>query len=127
MIEKLQTTVFGEDQMSLISGPPSRLEMIHKINEIIDVVNQLSNKYQNENITINENDNFSNYRKCPICGHDLLDSIICTNPPIPKKDCINCGWSLTGKRENRLKYPVNESNACALDITLFNDNDGGNK
>lgn len=25
---------------------------------------------------------------CPKCGHDLLDSVICTNPPIPKKNVI---------------------------------------
>lgn len=22
---------------------------------------------------------------CSKCGHDLVDSVICTNPPIPKK------------------------------------------
>lgn len=28
---------------------------------------------------------------CPKCGHDLFNSVICTNPPIPKKECHNCG------------------------------------
>ena len=29
---------------------------------------------------------------CPKCGHDLMDEIICTDPPIPVKRCWKCGW-----------------------------------
>jgi hypothetical protein len=36
---------------------------------------------------------------CPKCGHDLQDLVICTYPPIPRKECHNCGWSWEGERE----------------------------
>ena len=36
---------------------------------------------------------------CPNCGHDLIDICICTYPPIPKKQCLNCGWFWEGKAE----------------------------
>ena len=36
---------------------------------------------------------------CPKCGHDLVDLVIATYPPIPKKECWNCGWSWTGEQE----------------------------
>lgn len=42
---------------------------------------------------------------CPKCGHDLRDLVICTNPPIPKKECFNCGWSWTGKAEEVIRVP----------------------
>ena len=29
---------------------------------------------------------------CPKCGADLLQTIICTVPPIPAYDCRQCGW-----------------------------------
>ena len=44
---------------------------------------------------------------CPKCGHDLVDSVICTNPPIPKKECHNCGWTWEGKRAP-LKYDAHK-------------------
>lgn len=46
---------------------------------------------------------------CPKCGHDLVDSVICTNSPIPKKECINCGWTWEGKREEIVRVPFVEN------------------
>ena len=34
---------------------------------------------------------------CPKCGTDLMDEIICTDPPIPVKRCWKCGWHWEGK------------------------------
>ena len=42
---------------------------------------------------------------CPECGHDLQDLIVATYPPIPKKQCCNCGWSWTGERGEIIKVP----------------------
>lgn len=42
---------------------------------------------------------------CPKCGHDLIDTVICTNPPIPKKGCPNCGWSWEGEPEEIIRVP----------------------
>ena len=42
---------------------------------------------------------------CPKCGHDLKDLIIATFPPIPKKECWNCGWSWTGEPEEVIRMP----------------------
>lgn len=36
---------------------------------------------------------------CPVCGSALLDSVICTNPPIPCKDCLSCGYHWEGNPE----------------------------
>ena len=46
---------------------------------------------------------------CPKCGYDLFDSVICTNPPIPKKECHNCGWVWEGQREEVVRIPFNEN------------------
>lgn len=42
---------------------------------------------------------------CPNCGHDLIDSVICTNPPIPRKSCPSCGWYWEGEREEIVRIP----------------------
>lgn len=42
---------------------------------------------------------------CPKCGHDLHDLMLASFPPIPKKECWNCGWSWTGKREEVVRMP----------------------
>lgn len=54
---------------------------------------------------------------CPKCGHDLFDSVICTNPPISKKECHNCGWTWERKREEEVRVPFveNESPYATLD------------
>ena len=30
---------------------------------------------------------------CPKCGHELRETVICTYPPIDRKECCRCGWS----------------------------------
>ena len=42
---------------------------------------------------------------CPKCGHDLHDLVIATNPPIPKKECFNCGWYWEGEPEQVIRRP----------------------
>ena len=44
---------------------------------------------------------------CPECGHDLIDLVLTTYPPIPKKQCTFCDWSWTGKREEIIRVPFN--------------------
>lgn len=55
---------------------------------------------------------------CPKCGHDLTDAVICTNPPIPKKECHNCGWTWEGQREEVVRLPFNEKNSIPVITTL---------
>ncbi len=59
---------------------------------------------------------------CPKCGHDLFDSVICTNPPIPKKECHNCGWTWEGQREEVIRVPFveNESPYATMDTLQIN-------
>ena len=42
---------------------------------------------------------------CPKCGHDLMNEVICTYPPIPRKSCPSCGWSWEGKEEEVIRVP----------------------
>lgn len=42
---------------------------------------------------------------CPICGHDLIDTVLCTYPPRPHKNCPYCGWSWTGEPEEVKRVP----------------------
>lgn len=53
---------------------------------------------------------------CPKCGHDLRDVMLASYPPIPKKECWNCGWSWTGEREDVIRVPFsdNDSLQCAV-------------
>ena len=37
---------------------------------------------------------------CPICGNDLENIMITTNPPISAVQCMNCGW----RYENTPEY-----------------------
>ena len=54
---------------------------------------------------------------CPRCGHDLHDVILASFPPIPKKECFNCGWNWTGVPEEVVRVPFggNSLNAEELD------------
>lgn len=36
---------------------------------------------------------------CPKCGTVLMNTVICTYPPIPCKDCPSCGWHWEGTPE----------------------------
>ena len=42
---------------------------------------------------------------CPECGHDLLGTVICTYPPIQKKECPNCGWTWEGEPDQVVRVP----------------------
>lgn len=55
---------------------------------------------------------------CPKCGHDLVDLILASNPPIPKKECLNCGWSWTGKPEAVIRVPFRGDNDI-FDATFY--------
>ena len=65
---------------------------------------------------------------CPECGHDLLDEVLCTYPPIPKKVCTKCGWSWVGKREEIVRVPFDRNLKSAVrddapgeTLTVLND------
>ena len=45
---------------------------------------------------------------CPECGADLIDTVIATSPPIPRKVCPNCSWHWEGKREEIKRVPFQE-------------------
>ena len=72
---------------------------------------------------------------CPKCGHDLIDVMLASNPPIPKKECWSCGWSWIGEPEEVKRIPfggnklVNESlvgeskGYTLLNVTSFNSKD----
>ena len=38
---------------------------------------------------------------CPKCGENLRETMIATYPPIPRKECPNCGWEWEGPPELR--------------------------
>ena len=42
---------------------------------------------------------------CPECGHDLADMMFCSNPPIPEKYCMRCGWRFVGKPQKIVRIP----------------------
>lgn len=42
---------------------------------------------------------------CPKCGAPLMNSVICTLPPIPRKDCPSCGWSWESSPEQIVYHP----------------------
>lgn len=42
---------------------------------------------------------------CPECGHDLVDMVLASYPPIPRKVCPRCGWSWTGEPEKVMRVP----------------------
>lgn len=61
---------------------------------------------------------------CPRCGHDLVDLMLTSNPPIPKKQCWSCGWSWTGEPEEVIRVPFG-GNSFVPDTTNYL-NIGGN-
>ena len=38
---------------------------------------------------------------CPKCGGELMNIMLTTYPPIPKKVCTACGWSWTEEKEGQ--------------------------
>jgi hypothetical protein len=55
---------------------------------------------------------------CPKCGAPLMDSVICTYPPIPRKDCPSCGWFWEGKPERIAYQPFVPENDVAITEVL---------
>lgn len=66
---------------------------------------------------------------CPKCGHDLIDEVICTYPPIPRKGCPSCGWSWEGEPEEVVRVPFGGNSFkddklwsnCDIDCGMPND------
>lgn len=58
---------------------------------------------------------------CPKCGHDLHDVILASFPPIPKKECFNCGWSWTGEPEEVVRVPFGGNSFAMTNNTYLND------
>jgi hypothetical protein len=58
---------------------------------------------------------------CPKCGHDLVDVIIATYPPIPKKECWNCGWYWEGEREEIVRRPFGGNSLIVDDLVGLQD------
>ena len=57
---------------------------------------------------------------CPKCGGDLLDIMLMSNPPIPKKVCPACGWSWIGKREETIRVPFPETEEVSTVLNTSN-------
>lgn len=59
---------------------------------------------------------------CPKCGHDLVNIMLASYPPIPKKECWSCGWSWTDEREEIVRVPFHENQGEIVndDCTLLN-------
>ena len=51
---------------------------------------------------------------CPKCGAKLMNTAICTYPPISCKDCPSCGWHQEGSLETIEYHPVSENRLEAL-------------
>lgn len=59
---------------------------------------------------------------CPKCGHDLMQLMLACNPPTPKKECWNCGWSWTGEPEEIVRVPFGGNANNRTTITTLNGN-----
>ena len=46
---------------------------------------------------------------CPNCGEPLIDIMLASNPPVPRKECFSCGWSWTGEPEKIEYKPFEEA------------------
>lgn len=58
---------------------------------------------------------------CPICGHDLIDIMFASNPPIPKKECWSCGWSWQGQPEEIVRVPFCDFSIQPDELLALND------
>ena len=58
---------------------------------------------------------------CPKCGHDLQNLMIATYPPIPRKECWNCGWSWEGEQEEVVRVPFGGNNPNITKQPSLND------
>lgn len=55
---------------------------------------------------------------CPKCGHDLVDLVLTTYPPIPAKQCPVCGWRWEGEREEIVRVPFG-GNMYPIDDNVY--------
>jgi len=44
---------------------------------------------------------------CPKCGASIIQTMICTNPPIPTAKCTECDWYWEGEKEEVVRVPFN--------------------
>ena len=58
---------------------------------------------------------------CPRCGAPLVDIVLASYPPIPKKECFSCGWSWTGEPE-KIEYRPFGGNAIGTEGSILNSN-----
>lgn len=58
---------------------------------------------------------------CPKCGHDLMQLMLACNPPIPKKECWNCGWSWTGEAKEVVRVPFGGNATNIIEQPSLND------
>ena len=54
---------------------------------------------------------------CPVCGSDLYDEVIDVYPPIQRKICSKCGWSLAGRNEEVVRIPFKPQNSSWCEAT----------
>lgn len=66
---------------------------------------------------------------CPMCGADLVDSVVCTNPPRQRKTCSKCDWSWTEDPEEVVRIPFVPPGQKREQVTWprHDWNDGGNE
>lgn len=55
---------------------------------------------------------------CPRCGADLVTFVLTCDPPVPKKECLCCGWSWTGEPEEITRVPFGEDTYVSDQMTF---------
>ena len=56
---------------------------------------------------------------CPMCGHDLIDIVLCTYPPRPYKYCPQCGWSWTDESIEVMRVPFKDNGYNPIQVNNF--------
>ena len=49
---------------------------------------------------------------CQRCGATLIDIMLASNPPIPRKECFSCGWYWRGEPEPIEYVPFGKCGVC---------------
>lgn len=52
---------------------------------------------------------------CPKCGHDLINYMLTSDPPLEKKECLNCGWSKYIYQRENIRIPFYEMREVTLE------------
>ena len=58
---------------------------------------------------------------CPICGEDLQEIVLASDPPLHKQMCLYCGWESEGIREDVVRIPYNNDNLYSKNVVYLND------